>query len=132
MVHAPRGGRLAEERKRKKRWKRTRTRACRREEEEEDLMSVGQVACAVISLHYLQQAMRYHDNNKVIPTYYATFTLACIIGAAVVYKEFEGLTARQLSIFFVGKSHKHRGEQSRGRGEEERRRDRTRRVAKDG
>ncbi|EKX36461.1 hypothetical protein GUITHDRAFT_165739 [Guillardia theta CCMP2712] len=60
------------------------------------------VACAVISLHYLQQAMRYHDNNKVIPTYYATFTLACIIGAAVVYKEFEGLTVRQLSLFFLG------------------------------
>ena len=100
---------------------------------------MGQVACAVISLHYLQQAMRYHDNNKVIPTYYATFTLgysflppplpssfsfsssssssssspllfqhfsfaasACIIGAAVVYKEFEGLTVRQLSLFFLG------------------------------
>ncbi len=33
------------------------------------------IFCAVVSLHFLQQAMRYHDNNKVIPTYYATFTL---------------------------------------------------------
>lgn len=40
------------------------------------LLTLGMIiGCAVWSLHYLQQAMRYHDNNKVIPTYYATFTL---------------------------------------------------------
>lgn len=39
------------------------------------------VVCAVWSLHYLQQAMRYHDNNKVIPTYYATFTLGELLPA---------------------------------------------------
>ena len=40
--------------------------------------------------------MRYHNNNKVIPTYYATFTLACIVGAAIVYREFEVMTPRTL------------------------------------
>ena len=40
------------------------------------LLTLGMIiVCAVWSLHFLQQAMRYHDNNKVIPTYYATFTL---------------------------------------------------------
>ena len=39
---------------------------------------------------------------QVIPTYYATFTLSCIIGAAVVYREFEGLAFRQLFLFFLG------------------------------
>jgi len=38
----------------------------------------------------------------VIPTYYATFTLSCIIGAAVVYREFEGLSASSLMLFFLG------------------------------
>jgi len=38
----------------------------------------------------------------VIPTYYATFTLSCIIGAAVVYREFEGLSAGSLMLFFLG------------------------------
>jgi len=60
------------------------------------------VVCAVWSLHYLQMAMRYHNNNKVIPTYYATFTLFCIFGAAVVYREFEGASARSIVTFFLG------------------------------
>ena len=38
----------------------------------------------------------------MIPTYYATFTLSCIIGAAIVYREFEGLTFGQLCLFFIG------------------------------
>eukprot|EP00284_Hemiselmis_tepida_P018552 CAMPEP_0174929194 /NCGR_PEP_ID=MMETSP1355-20121228/27071_1 /TAXON_ID=464990 /ORGANISM="Hemiselmis tepida, Strain CCMP443" /LENGTH=412 /DNA_ID=CAMNT_0016175385 /DNA_START=303 /DNA_END=1537 /DNA_ORIENTATION=- len=60
------------------------------------------VVCAVWSLHYLQMAMRYHNNNKVIPTYYATFTLCCIVGAAVVYREFEGASAASILTFFLG------------------------------
>ena len=40
--------------------------------------------------------------TQVIPTYYATFTLSCIIGAAIVYREFEGLTFGQLFLFFIG------------------------------
>mmetsp|Transcript_25108 Transcript_25108/g.59851 ORF Transcript_25108/g.59851 Transcript_25108/m.59851 type:complete len:442 (+) Transcript_25108:304-1629(+) len=60
------------------------------------------VFCAVWSLHFLQQAMRYHDNNKVIPTYYATFTLMCIIGAAVVYREFEGASSSAIGLFTLG------------------------------
>ena len=80
------------------------------------------IFCAVWSLHFLQQAMRYHDNNKVIPTYYATFTLMCIIGAAVVYREFEGASFSAIALFFVGVvlaglgvfaiSHRRRGERA--------------------
>ena len=39
---------------------------------------------------------------QVIPTYYATFTLSCIIAAAVVYREFEGLSFGKIVIFFIG------------------------------
>jgi len=60
------------------------------------------IVCAVWSVHYLQMAMRFHDNNKVIPTYYATFTLACIIGAAIVYREFEGASMGAILLFTLG------------------------------
>ncbi len=39
---------------------------------------------------------------QVIPTYYATFTLSCIIAAAVVYREFEGLSFGKIMLFFIG------------------------------
>ena len=39
---------------------------------------------------------------QVIPTYYATFTLSCIIAAAVVYREFEGLSFGKIVLFFIG------------------------------
>jgi drug/metabolite transporter (DMT)-like permease len=60
------------------------------------------IVAAVASLHFLQMAMRHHANNIVIPTYYATFTLSCIIGAAIVYREFEGMTYDKLMLFFLG------------------------------
>jgi len=66
------------------------------------LMLLIIVVCAIWSLHYLQMAMRYHNNNKVIPTYYATFTLCCIVGAAVVYREFEGASFGSIIVFFFG------------------------------
>ena len=67
-------------------------------------MLVVIIVAAVGSLHFLQCAMIYHQNNIVIPTYYATFTLSCIIGAAVVYREFEGLPFGSILLFFVGVS----------------------------
>jgi len=60
------------------------------------------IVCAAWSVHFLQMAMRFHDNNKVIPTYYATFTLACIIGAAIVYREFEGASFGAIALFTLG------------------------------
>lgn len=43
-----------------------------------------------------------HPCVQVIPTYYATFTLSCIIGAAVVYREFEGLSYDKIFLFMLG------------------------------
>ena len=60
------------------------------------------VVSAVVSVHYLQQAMQHFGNNQVVPVYYATFTLACVIGAAVVYKELDGSPPDKLVGFFIG------------------------------
>lgn len=60
------------------------------------------VVTAVVSVHYLQQAMQHFGNNQVVPVYYATFTLACVIGAAVVYKELDGSPPDKLVGFFIG------------------------------
>ena len=60
------------------------------------------IVSAVVSVHYLQQAMQHFGNNQVVPVYYATFTLACVVGAAIVYKELDGSPADKLAGFFIG------------------------------
>ena len=39
------------------------------------------------STAYLQKAMAIFPNNKVVPTYYVSFTLASVCAGAVVYRE---------------------------------------------
>ncbi len=63
---------------------------------------IAVVVSAVVSVHYLQQAMQHFGNNQVVPVYYATFTLACVVGAAVVYKELDGSPPDKLVGFFIG------------------------------
>jgi len=43
---------------------------------------------AVLSVKYLNAAMMLFGNSVVVPLYYCTFTLASVIGAAIVYDEF--------------------------------------------
>ncbi len=63
---------------------------------------IAVIVSAVVSVHYLQQAMQHFGNNQVVPVYYATFTLACVVGAAVVYKELDGSPPEKLAGFFIG------------------------------
>jgi hypothetical protein len=63
---------------------------------------IAVIVSAVVSVHYLQQAMQHFGNNQVVPVYYATFTLACVVGAAVVYKELDGSPPDKLAGFFIG------------------------------
>ena len=63
---------------------------------------IAVIVSAVVSVHYLQQAMQHFGNNQVVPVYYATFTLACVVGAAIVYKELDGSPADKLAGFFIG------------------------------
>ena len=53
---------------------------------------------------YLNRAMKYFDNQIVIPTYYVFFTLMSVIGANVLYKEFYILAAGGIEriIWIVG------------------------------
>lgn len=51
---------------------------------------------------YITHVTHVHPCIQVIPTYYATFTLSCIIGAAVVYREFEGLSYDKIFLFMLG------------------------------
>ena len=46
----------------------------------------------VLQLRHLDKALECHDNARVVPTYYVTFTLCSISGGGVVYQDFWGFT----------------------------------------
>jgi drug/metabolite transporter (DMT)-like permease len=50
------------------------------------------IVTAIWSANYLNKAMMHYGNTEVVPIYYCTFTLASIIGCAVVYNELKNLT----------------------------------------
>lgn len=56
------------------------------------LLIVVIVITAIWSAYYLNKAMMIFGNTEVVPVYYCTFTMASIIGGAVVYGEFEAMT----------------------------------------
>ena len=56
---------------------------------------------AVWSAMYLNKAMMVYGNTEVVPVYYCTFTVASIIGGALIYDELGNLTALT-AVGFVG------------------------------
>ena len=56
----------------------------------------------VLQLRHLDKALEYHDNARVVPTYYVTFTLCSISGGGVVYQDFWGFTWRTAGGFVCG------------------------------
>lgn len=60
------------------------------------------VLTAVWSTAYLQKAMAIFPNNKVVPTYYVTFTLASVCAGAIVYREFDCMNQSQPPLFTAG------------------------------
>jgi len=60
------------------------------------------IVTAVWSTAYLQKAMSIFPNNKVVPVYYVTFTLASVCAGAIVYREFDCMTGSQPPLFTAG------------------------------
>lgn len=57
---------------------------------------------AVMQIKYLNQALRYFDATKVIPTQFVLFTISTITGSAILYRDFEEISLQRGLLFGMG------------------------------
>ncbi|KAJ5345428.1 Magnesium transporter NIPA [Penicillium brevicompactum] len=57
---------------------------------------------ALMQIRYINRALQRFDSTQVIPTQFVLFTLAVIIGSAVLYRDFESITAERATKFIGG------------------------------
>lgn len=55
-----------------------------------------------MQIRYINRALQRFDSTQVIPTQFVLFTLAVIIGSAVLYRDFESITAVRATKFVGG------------------------------
>lgn len=55
-----------------------------------------------MQIRYINRALQRFDSTQVIPTQFVLFTLAVIIGSAVLYRDFESITAERATKFIGG------------------------------
>ena len=55
-----------------------------------------------MQIRYINRALQRFDSTQVIPTQFVLFTLAVIIGSAVLYRDFESITAERAAKFVGG------------------------------
>ncbi|KAJ6132479.1 Magnesium transporter NIPA [Penicillium samsonianum] len=60
------------------------------------------VSSALMQIRYINRALQRFDSTQVIPTQFVLFTLAVIIGSAVLYRDFESITADRATKFVGG------------------------------
>lgn len=60
------------------------------------------VVTAILQIKYLNRALQRFDSTEVIPTQFVLFTISAIIGSAVLYHDFDGMSLEQLSRFMAG------------------------------
>ncbi|OQD88179.1 hypothetical protein PENANT_c004G08944 [Penicillium antarcticum] len=60
------------------------------------------VSSALMQIRYINRALQRFDSTQVIPTQFVLFTLAVIIGSAVLYRDFESITATRATKFVGG------------------------------
>ncbi|CAI7626434.1 unnamed protein product [Penicillium glandicola] len=60
------------------------------------------VFSALMQVRYINRALQRFDSTQVIPTQFVLFTLAVIIGSAVLYRDFESITAERGTKFVGG------------------------------
>ncbi|KAJ5441987.1 Magnesium transporter NIPA [Penicillium cf. griseofulvum] len=60
------------------------------------------VFSALMQVRYINRALQRFDSTQVIPTQFVLFTLAVIIGSAVLYRDFESITADRATKFVGG------------------------------
>lgn len=59
------------------------------------------VFSALMQIRYINRALQRFDSTQVIPTQFVLFTLSVITGSAVLYRDFESITADR-AVKFVG------------------------------
>lgn len=55
-----------------------------------------------MQIRYINRALQRFDSTQVIPTQFVLFTLSVIIGSAVLYRDFESMTADRAAKFIGG------------------------------
>lgn len=60
------------------------------------------VFSALMQIRYINRALQRFDSTQVIPTQFVLFTLSVIIGSAVLYRDFESMTAERAAKFVGG------------------------------
>ncbi|KAJ5775496.1 uncharacterized protein N7511_000507 [Penicillium nucicola] len=60
------------------------------------------ISSALMQIRYINRALQRFDSTQVIPTQFVLFTLAVIIGSAVLYRDFESITATRATKFVGG------------------------------
>ncbi|OQE39949.1 hypothetical protein PENCOP_c006G06221 [Penicillium coprophilum] len=60
------------------------------------------VFSALMQVRYINRALQRFDSTQVIPTQFVLFTLAVIVGSAVLYRDFESITADRATKFVGG------------------------------
>ncbi|KAI3135999.1 hypothetical protein DTO012A9_5316 [Penicillium roqueforti] len=60
------------------------------------------VFSALMQVRYINRALQRFDSTQVIPTQFVLFTLAVIVGSAVLYRDFESMTAERGTKFVGG------------------------------
>ncbi|KAI9314990.1 magnesium transporter NIPA-domain-containing protein [Dichotomocladium elegans] len=60
------------------------------------------VITAILQIKYLNKALQRFDSTEVIPTQFVLFTIAAIVGSAVLYHDFDDMSMDQTSRFMTG------------------------------
>lgn len=55
-----------------------------------------------MQIRYINRALQRFDSTQVIPTQFVLFTLSVIIGSAVLYRDFQSMTAERAAKFVGG------------------------------
>ncbi|AOW07141.1 magnesium transporter NIPA-domain-containing protein [Yarrowia lipolytica] len=59
-------------------------------------------ATAVFQINFLNRALQTFPSTVVIPTHFVLFTLSVIVGSAMTYHDFDGMTLGQITCFVGG------------------------------
>lgn len=60
------------------------------------------VFSALMQIRYINRALQRFDSTQVIPTQFVLFTLSVIVGSAVLYRDFESMSAGRAGKFVGG------------------------------
>ncbi|OOQ91209.1 DUF803 domain membrane protein [Penicillium brasilianum] len=60
------------------------------------------VFSALMQIRYINRALQRFDSTQVIPTQFVLFTLSVIVGSAVLYRDFESMSAARAGKFMGG------------------------------